>query len=407
MRFARILLPVGLLTIAGACNAILGNESDYVLVGAGGEDSEFHAGSGGLASGGKGGAAGSSTSSGGKAAGAGGKAVGGSAGRGGKGGGSGTGGAAGEAGSGELAGAPGEAGTSGACVSRGAENCFNALDDDCNGDIDCADSACKGPAECRPAPSGSELGYFAAAGEACPSGYTELALNQDLQVPMQCSGCSCINPTDLLCDSGIYGHGSYPCPSYQFNGLLYDVYSDRCTGLPNADPNIHYYSIRGTSQCTPSGTPTFEPVSWAQSAVFCLADRVGGGCGSGKACVPAEAPGFCTLSDANCSSDYPDDRGPWYEGVDDQRGCTECQCGLGTADCSASYIGIYSDGGCGTNAMPLQSVPDQGDACGLSFAPHSARIIGNPVPGSGSCQVNNFMTGEATPTNGHHVCCGP
>jgi hypothetical protein len=399
MRFARVLVPFGLVTLFGACNAILGNESEYVLVGAGGEDSEAAAGTAGSASSGKGGTAGSATSSGGKGAGAGGKAGSGAAGRGGKGGGS----AAGEAGQETAAGAPGEAGAP-SCVSRGAENCFNGIDDDCDGNVDCADSACDGPAVCQPAPSGGELGYFAGTGEDCPQGYTAVDLHQDLQAPSECHGCSCIQPTDLLCDSGVYGHGSYACPSYQFNGQLWDMYNDRCGSLPS-DPNIHYYSIRGTSQCTPSGTPTFDALAWGDSAVFCLADRVGGGCGSGKACVPADVTGWCSVGDGGCSADYATDRGIWYEGVEDQRECSVCQCGLGTADCSASYIAVYPDGACGGTPTPLQSVAVQGDACGLAFGPQSGRIIGDPVPGSGSCQPNNFMTGEATPTNEHHVCC--
>ena len=402
MRFGLLVTSAGLVAQVGACNAILGNESEYVLVAAGGEDSGAQAGSTGASSGGKGGAAGSSLSSGGKSAGAGGKASGGTT-AGGNGGGAG----AGEGGVEEPAGAAGAAGgDAGApsCVSRGAENCFNGVDDDCNGDIDCEDSACNGPAECRPVPAGAQPGYFAAPGDTCRSGYTRVDLHQDLQVPMQCNGCSCVSPTKLLCDSGVYGHGTYACPSYQFNGQLWDVFNDRCSSLPG-DPNLHYYSIRGTSECTPAGTPTLDPATWSASAIFCLADRVGGGCGAGKACVPAEVPTWCTLGDGGCSPDYANDRGTWYEGVDDQRACSACQCGLGTADCSASYIGVYSDGGCGTAPTPLPSVQVQGDACGLSFGPQSARIIGNPVPGSGSCEPNNFMTGYATPTSGHHACC--
>jgi hypothetical protein len=404
MRFTLLLTGVAFVTLAGACNAILGNESEYVLAAAGAHGTEPEAGATGKTSGGKSGAAGRSTGGGGKSSG--GSATGAAAGRNGSGG---NGGAAGaEAGEGGGAGEPAGAGDAGApsCVSRGAEDCFNGIDDDCNGDVDCADAACDGPAECQPLPSGAELGYFLAPGGKCPSGYTSLDLDQDLAVPMQCNGCTCISPTNLLCDSGVYGHGSYACPSYQFSGQLWDVFNDRCSPLPG-DSHLHYYSIRGTSECTPSGTPTFDPVSWASTAVFCLPEHTGAGCGKGKACVPAEAPSWCTLGSSGCSSDYTDDRGTWYEGVDDQRSCSECQCGLGTADCSASYIGVYSDGACSTTPTSLQSVQVQGDACGLAFGPQSARIIGNPMPGSGSCQPNNFMLGEATPVNGHHACCAP
>ena len=43
----------------------------------------------------------------------------------------------------------GGAGKSGTCVPTGAENCFNGVDDDCNGHVDCDDPACgSGVAQC-------------------------------------------------------------------------------------------------------------------------------------------------------------------------------------------------------------------------------------------------------------------
>jgi hypothetical protein len=291
-------------------------------------------------------------------------------------------------------------------VSTGVEDCFNGRDDDCDGDTDCADSECAQPAECRPAPKSAKLGFFAAPGGTCPAGYTKIDLHQGLEASTTCKGCSCVAPTDLLCDSGIYGHGAYACPSYQFAGQLYNVFNDRCSALPG-DTNLHYYSIRGTSQCTPSGTPTVNPPTWTANEVFCAIDRIGGGCATGMACVPVGAPRLCKMDGGACGGDYATDRGTWYERFKDERTCSECSCGLGTADCSASYIAIYSDGGCGANATPLAMVSVQGDACSLSFAPRSARIIGNPVSGSGSCQPNNFLSGEATPENAHSICCSP
>jgi hypothetical protein len=409
MRLAAVVSCLGLVLAFSACNAILGNESKYELVGAAGDGPESEAGgTAGRAAAGKGGAAGSAMNSAGKSSGGNGvsgRATAGESGSGAAGRKTGGSGGMGEGGADDAAGSGGDAGAPD-CTASGAEDCFNGVDDDCNGDVDCEDSACSGPAECRPAPSGSELGYFLAEGETCPDGSTELDLYQGLQASTTCTGCSCVSPTSLLCDSGVYGHGSYACPSYQFDGQLWDVYNNQCTPLP-MDKNLHYYSIRGTSECTPAGTPTFTPASWDASGIFCLIDRVGGGCGPGMACLPTETQNLCTLGDGPCSEDYTSERGTWYEGVQDDRSCSACSCGLGTADCSASYIGLYSDAGCGTNAMPLPAVADQGDACGLSFGAQSGKIIGNPVAGSGSCEPNNFLMGQATESDGHRVCCVP
>jgi hypothetical protein len=60
-------------------------------------------------------------------------------------------------------GGSGEAGEGpvGPCMPTGAEECLNGQDDDCNGDVDCADAACSaGPFACVTAPTGASLGYF-------------------------------------------------------------------------------------------------------------------------------------------------------------------------------------------------------------------------------------------------------
>jgi hypothetical protein len=43
------------------------------------------------------------------------------------------------------------------CLSTGAEICTNGRDDDCDGQVDCADSECSGTFECLPdaGPDGS------------------------------------------------------------------------------------------------------------------------------------------------------------------------------------------------------------------------------------------------------------
>lgn len=395
MRRLRVMGVVGIVALFSACNALLGNESDYELVGNAGDGGE--AGSGGTAgraSGGRAGGAGSAGTGGGNP-GRGGANASGDAGMA-------TSGASGDSGAGDTAGASGEAGGP-SCMSSGPENCFNRVDDDCNGDIDCEDEACNGPAECRPAPEGAELGYFAGPGDTCASGYGRLDLHQDLQASYECTGCACINPTSLLCDAGVYGHGQGPCPSTQYEGVLRNMYNDRCGPLP-VDTNYYFFSVRGTAECTPSGTPTLEPTSWGASSIFCLLDSVGAGCSAGKACMPAETADLCVLSDdeAGCSADFAVDRGTWYQGVRDDRECTPCSCGLGTADCSGAYIAGYTDGGCSSAPTPLGNGA-QGEACGLPTPLQTGRIIGTPT--NGSCQANNFVSGEATAVGERKACC--
>ena len=175
--------------------------------------------------------------------------------------------------------------------------------------------------------------------------------------------------------------------------------------MPNA-PNLHFYSIRGTAQCTPAGTPTLDPPVWTEQMVFCMLGSVGGGCGSGQACLPAETGALCALADDGdaCTDDFAADHGTWHEGFMDERTCNDCQCGLGTADCLNAYIAGYTDGACGGTATQLGNGA-QGDVCGLATPLQTARIIGTPT--NASCQPNVFVNGDATPIGPHKACCQP
>lgn len=405
MRPVTLASAVVLVALFSACNAILGNESEYELVPDGGDQPDAgDGGTAGSATAGKGGSAGSTSGNGGK--GSGGKGSAGSSNSGGRGGnGTATGGASGEAGATDVAGQGGDAGGT-SCEATGPEDCFNGRDDDCNGAVDCEDSACEGPAECRAALEGAELGYFVSQLETCPSGYTPIDLKQELQVSYVCNGCSCINPTQLQCDSSVVALApGTACPGFQTVGNSENVYNDSCSALPSA-LNLHFYSIRGTAQCTPSGTPTLDPPAWTYEMVFCMLDRVGGGCRSGEACLPVETGALCTLTDDedDCTDDFSSDHGTWHEGFVDERSCNECQCGLGTSDCSGAYIAGYTQGACGGTVTQL-GTGDQGDICGLPAPLQTGKIVGTPT--NGSCQPNVFVNGDATPMGPHKACCQP
>lgn len=413
-------VSLALLSFSGflACNAILGNESDYRLVIGG-------AGEAGQPSSGIGGAAGRSNTGGGGAATSGGRAEGGddgapSAGSAGDlGGAPATGGAPASGGlsAGGSAGNVSPSGGSGAeggstdggaggaaeCVPAGAEDCFNGLDDDCNDEVDCEDPACGAGAICVPRPQGGKLGDFAAMG-GCAPGIAGLELYQGLSAAADCQGCSCVFDS-AGCDAGIYGFGAKTCPGFDFATQLYNVFDTSCQPLPG-DPRVHYYSIRGLAMCTPQGSPTLAPATWSAQAAFCPAERVGGGCGESAACVPPEAAPRCVLLEGEnqaCPPGYTEDtNGAWYEGFDDQRECTPCQCGFGIGACTGARIEVYSGAACTGTAATLSN-GEEGNNCGLAFAPMSARIIGSPDVNS--CDAQTFPTGELTELGPHTVCC--
>ena len=202
--------------VLSSCNALLGIEDDYRLV----DDCESGE-CGGAESGGQGGGAGERGGSSGTS----------------------TGGTRPTGGMGP-AGAAGEPGTGGGggCVATGAEQCLNGLDDDCNGDIDCADAACAGPVECVPAPGNATPSTFVAMDADCPNGYSPVTLQRGLSASTDCTGCTCVSP-QTICTSGVYAHGTFQCGGSQYTGLLYNVYNDSCQPLP-ADRNLYMFERR-------------------------------------------------------------------------------------------------------------------------------------------------------------------
>jgi hypothetical protein len=293
----------------------------------------------------------------------------------------------------------------GPCVASGPENCFNDKDDDCNGDTDCEDAACKDPATCVPDAPGGSLGTLSSAG-ACPTGFTSTTLQRGLKAEYGCSGCSCVPAGDARCETGVYAHGSYPCPSYQFSGPLYNVLGSRCDPMP-ADASLHYYGVRGFTTCTPQGTGTPLPASWDEKSAFCAATKTGGGCGAGARCIPklpVQTPSCAmTVGAKACGGAYPTTTGEtWFTGYDDKRVCLECSCSFGSATCAGAYIQGFTGGSCTGSPVTIGNGAE-GDACPLGAVVASARVVGTPT--SPSCPPNTPMTGEINGTGPHTVCC--
>lgn len=373
-----------------ACNAILGNEENYVLVSAG---SAGHAG--GVSKAGSSGKGGSTAGEGGE---------GGVAGAGDEAGSSGASEAdAGESSSGGSTGQGGSAtGGSGPCVKTGAEDCFNGKDDDCNGATDCADAACTASSTCVPDAADGELGTWLEMGSTCPKGYTAVTLHRGLSADPKCVGCSC-SVSGTYCHTTIVGHGSLACPGFGTMGLSYNMYTTSCQPI-SPGTSTHHYDVLSWTDCAASGTAAPSAVQWAQTSTFCRADHVGRGCKSGSSCVPKTSTSACArkAGDASCSGAYAVSTGAvWSGAVDDTRVCGACECSGGWGTCNNAGATVYSGPNCTGTAQAISGV--QGDDCALPFAPASGQVSGTPVPNQ--CIGNTYPSGEIKETEPSTVCC--
>jgi hypothetical protein len=407
--------------------------------GTGGGVGGFGTGGGGTdgsATGGAGGAAGSS-GVGGATAGSGGGGTGGGA-MGGSGGGGGSGGVAtgGRGGGGGTAGvatggrgggggtggvATGGRGGNGACVPTGVENCYNNLDDDCNGFIDCADQAgCSPTSQCQILdPAMGSIGSSVAPTAPCPVGAPNArTLNSGL-AGAGCAGCSCLlGSAATVCSADIYGYytaGAVDCMA-NTGGQLVTTLSSTAGCVSNVPWTSAIGTIYGmregplrgtpTGSCLPSGTPTKGTPVWNSTAKFCAVPVVGGGCGAGQACVPRAvvAAGSCLLLDGAHACPTGLRASAWFTGFTDARTCGACGCGTPAGDCNSTLIGAGSDYSC----------PSTGSVLGYLSAtkPNMCFPAGVYHPGlefSGTaattCPASSLVSGALTATGPQTLCC--
>ncbi|MES1164636.1 MAG: hypothetical protein ABUR63_02670 [Verrucomicrobiota bacterium] len=374
------------------------------------------------------GTTGGASGSGGGSAGSGGVATGGRAGTGGGAGsvGSGGGGGAAGAGSGGRASTGGAAGaTDGGvdrtCMPTGAETCYNNLDDDCNGLIDCADTAaCNPVAQCQPLdPAMGVIGAAVPATAACPVGAPTARNIMTGLTASGCTGCSCAAGTaTLTCRADIYGYytaGAPECTANTGGQLVTTLNSTQGCFTPNWSGGLFVTGARASAftgtpsgTCLPGGTPTRGTPVWSTTNKFCSVPTTGGGCAAGFACVPRTvvAAGACLLLDGNRTCPIGTPRvSSWFSGFTDTRTCGTCTCGAPTGGtCTSMIIAVGNDYSCSDAA--LHGYLRSGDRlciAGTGAYSPGLQFSGAPVPPT--CAASAGFSGTLAATGPTVLCC--
>jgi hypothetical protein len=376
-------------------------------------------GSGGAAgNGGSGGSPGSGGAAGGKAGAGGVGGLKGSGGAGGKAGGGGP-GTAGAVGSGGSAGQGGKAG-SGGCVKTGPEDCFNGIDDDCDGAIDCADSDCGASVATCVAldPTSGKIGVSAGVGS-CPSGYPSASPILGGLNPGTCAGCNCTaGPT--TCTTTVYGYKDVTTCTSQATGISVGTWKPGAegamcqstvdwtpVGLGGATAGIAIDAFTPNESCSVSGSPTITVSTWTASLDFCSAAKVGGGCGTGRVCVPAPPSdaSLCELFTGAHACPTGSSGSDWYTGYSGALGCGACGC-TPTGSCNGVTLGYGKNGSCNDIGM----IPGKRSVCFSDptlypmneLMSPSVQILGTATQ---SCSASAPVSGTLTPTGRQTLCC--
>ncbi len=365
-------------------------------------------GSGGV--GGRGGGAGGSAGHAGTGGGTGGSGTGGT----------GTGGGAGGKAGAGAAGASG--GTGGACVPTGPENCFNNIDDDCDGKIDCADPDCQPKAQCVVAdPTSAPIGTLtgAGAGTVCPTGYDKTTTIMSEPNPLSCTGCTCNAPAAVTCSTTLTSYNTtglceVGSSVVEKAGTFTTGQDNNCNVIPSwsTNPSGDIFGIATTKftatvsgGCTPGGSPIPPTLTFAGHGTFCATSTIGGGCAAGQVCVPSLGAGSgsaCQLFDGAKSS-CPGGAAPipWYTGSSGSTGCSACSCGTPAgASCDNVSLTVGSDYGC----SGFGTIASGGSQCFTSgiYEP-GVQFSGTPTPPV--CGAQSAYTGSLAPSGPKTLCC--
>ncbi len=311
-----------------------------------------------------------------------------------------------------VGGASTTSGSSSSGICSAIEDCFNGVDDDCNGTIDCADPACSAVAVCEPEVNGAPNGVVVAGTEACPSGYTggEQIIYRSL-VDGGCTGCSCTlkgttcfgdvwyYPTAAACTNDVLNNGGTFAGSF---GLACDSSAPISSGQTYG---ARTGAWKGQNSCTGAGVATLAPAAWAETMKFCKANQVGNGCSAGNTCVPnLKAAPHCALAagSAACGG-FASSQSDWYTGLNDTRTCGACGCTVSGADCSPLHLEVGSDYGCSSAA----TVPEKTKKCftGSGIYAPPVHLVG--APNEGTCTPAASVTGSLDGTGQSTLCCQP
>jgi len=254
----------------------------------------------------------------------------------------------------------GSAGSAACTCNAAVENCFNGVDDNCDGLVDCADPQCTGGAspvaQCVPSPGSATAGILSTTAT-CPAAYpTATPLYAGLNAG-SCAGgtCSCVNGLNgsATCSASLVSKGgtSTDCNLGIGTSVFSGTSASGCMSFGALSSTTWYQvnapTLSATCNPTTGGSPIDNAPTWSTTDAFCAASAFGTGCASGQVCAPAAA-NHCVLATGDqvaCTvAGYSTlNTTPFYTGYDDTGRSCACSCDLGLS-CS-SVVG-FGSGGC-------------------------------------------------------------
>ncbi len=292
-------------------------------------------------------------------------------------------------------------------TAESGDACFDGVDNDCDGLVDCADPDCAAGAQCVPAVgSAFTLGITVNAASFCPAMFSARSVVNEGLAPVgaDCPTSTCSCTPSMSCSSGVTSWPASGCSGESDANSAAAVCRNFNVSAPtvglSSDPTI----INGGGSCGVGGTSARSGTAWASTQRFCQTSAIGGGCAPGNVCVPKLSVATCAVADGQvaCDPGYTEMTGPWYTDFTDGRSCA-CACGAASGGACGTTIGIYTSTDCsGTPAVTMNA---NQSLCTAAGTYHTTKILGVTQPTCGA--PSTTLTGALMPTGRQTLCCRP
>jgi hypothetical protein len=237
-------------------------------------------------------------------------------------------------------------------------------------------------------------------------------------IPGTCAGCSCTAGA-TTCETNVYGFKDVTTCLSGSAGTSVGTWKPgaegaTCQTTPNWSPvglsgataGIAIDAFTPVESCTASGSPVITTTTWTATLDFCSTAQLGGGCGTGKACVPAspDAP-LCQLLTGTPTCPTGTSGADWYTGFSGSLTCGTCGC-QSTGSCNGVNLGYSQDGSCSDigeiNGKQTVCFNDSTVYPMNELMSPSVQILGTATQ---SCSATAPANGTLTPTGHQTLCC--
>jgi hypothetical protein len=301
------------------------------------------------------------------------------------------------------------------------EVCDDALDNDCDGKVDCEDDNCTGALgyACSPAaPDGWTVVAFKPDPAAqCPTGYEKPAKVTTKPTPIGafCT-CNCGTAPASICTKGPlnvhFGHFSCTGNQFSFNAT---GGCDQIGGVIGQGPmgNWDDANAKGpaVTNAACDATPSDPPPLQATKGISCAPASTGGkGCGSDSACLPrVDAAAWCIqkAGDVSCpGTAFPQRKVVYDESdVEDTRACGPCSCTSAATKCVNGKFTSFDNAQCSGTGVSLDVDGNCNDFTGDNHTHTHFKYSAEPDVKACKVTSASALNGDVVVNNPITVCC--